>query len=448
MKRKKIYALFLVLTMVLMVGCGAQDDTQPTQNESEPTISAMTSYETYTTILESVAFMESSLQEFTALINDIDGNTDMTHTEIKVYETTWASIAIESRKWVTSLNDLIPSAEYAQAWENMVSFAESLDDIAHKLSNWDTNNDGEYTSSECSSVVQYCLDSCAEASETYFQPFSEQFLAIPEPEAPAYIPNVDSAQNTAGFGVIDNHYEFSKGSLPEYDTYEYSFTIQNNTGLDIEALYLICVITDLDGNLLGSSTSGFHNTIRNGKSVILEEVVFLTDYDVPFCIVPDEFHYELEGEEMSYEVSVDPEDAELFTITITSANPESDDSHGSTDTGNKNNQGNNGTSTPFTNKFGTPTTKCAHTGCYNYIANSGDTNCCEEHSNRCIDCNKYIDEDAYWCVSCIAAAATPTCEACGKDATHTITGITGQTEYYCTEHYNEMKELLEWMENN
>lgn len=102
----------------------------------------------------------------------------------------------------------------------------------------------------------------------------------------------------------------------------------------------------------------------------------------------------------------------------------------------------------FTNKYGTSTTKCAHTGCTNYIANSGDTNCCKDHSNRCLDCNKYIDEDAYWCVSCIAAAATPTCEACSKDATYSIKGITGQTEYYCTEHYNEMLELLEWLENN
>jgi hypothetical protein len=102
----------------------------------------------------------------------------------------------------------------------------------------------------------------------------------------------------------------------------------------------------------------------------------------------------------------------------------------------------------FTNKYGTSTTKCAHTGCSNYIANSGDTNCCKEHSNRCLDCNKYIDEDAYYCISCIAAAATPSCEACSKDATYSIKGLTGQTEYYCTEHYNDMKDLWEWLENN
>lgn len=58
----------------------------------------------------------------------------------------------------------------------------------------------------------------------------------------------------------------------------------------------------------------------------------------------------------------------------------------------------------FTNKFGTAKTKCAHSGCNNYIAKSGDTNCCTTHSRRCIDCNCYIDEDAMWCIACIEKA--------------------------------------------
>lgn len=58
----------------------------------------------------------------------------------------------------------------------------------------------------------------------------------------------------------------------------------------------------------------------------------------------------------------------------------------------------------FANKFGTSTTICAHSGCNNYIAPSGDTNCCITHSNRCLECNTYIDEDAAWCMSCLEKA--------------------------------------------
>ena len=71
--------------------------------------------------------------------------------------------------------------------------------------------------------------------------------------------------------------------------------------------------------------------------------------------------------------------------------------------GAQNNSSNN-TSGSFTNKYGTKTTKCAHSGCTNYIANSGDTNCCTAHSKRCLECYKYIDEDATYCMSCIRSA--------------------------------------------
>ncbi len=58
----------------------------------------------------------------------------------------------------------------------------------------------------------------------------------------------------------------------------------------------------------------------------------------------------------------------------------------------------------FTNSYGTSTTKCAHKGCNNYIASSGNTNCCETHSHKCLECGKYIDEDAMYCMSCLKKA--------------------------------------------
>lgn len=62
------------------------------------------------------------------------------------------------------------------------------------------------------------------------------------------------------------------------------------------------------------------------------------------------------------------------------------------------------TKTQFTNGYGTPTTKCAHPGCNEYIAPSGNTNCCVKHSNRCLDCGRYCDEDAMYCIDCLEKA--------------------------------------------
>jgi uncharacterized membrane protein len=58
----------------------------------------------------------------------------------------------------------------------------------------------------------------------------------------------------------------------------------------------------------------------------------------------------------------------------------------------------------FTNKYGTATTICNHSGCTNTIATSGDTNCCTVHSNKCAECGCYIDEDALFCIDCLLEA--------------------------------------------
>ena len=58
----------------------------------------------------------------------------------------------------------------------------------------------------------------------------------------------------------------------------------------------------------------------------------------------------------------------------------------------------------FTNLYGTPTTKCSHPGCNRTIADSGDTNCCTRHSATCLNCGKYIDEDAMYCMDCITSS--------------------------------------------
>ncbi len=34
------------------------------------------------------------------------------------------------------------------------------------------------------------------------------------------------------------------------------------------------------------------------------------------------------------------------------------------------------------------------------------------------------------------------CEECSKEGTHELIGLSGQTEYYCTEHYNELIDLI------
>lgn len=76
----------------------------------------------------------------------------------------------------------------------------------------------------------------------------------------------------------------------------------------------------------------------------------------------------------------------------------------------------------FTNAYGSATTKCAHPGCNNLIASSGDTNCCTVHSKKCLECGKYIDEDATYCISCLEKAAASNKESSSSSASTISSG--------------------------
>lgn len=86
----------------------------------------------------------------------------------------------------------------------------------------------------------------------------------------------------------------------------------------------------------------------------------------------------------------------------------------------------------FSNKFGTMSTKCVHPDCDMNIVTSGDSNCCIIHSNRCGNCNCYIDGDAMYCMDCMTGAlsnknssSNNKCYMCGADAYYKY------GSYYC-----------------
>ena len=87
----------------------------------------------------------------------------------------------------------------------------------------------------------------------------------------------------------------------------------------------------------------------------------------------DDYSYSYENDDNDYNYSYDDDDADDYSY--------------------------------FSNKYGSKTTKCAQSGCSNYIASSGDTAYCVTHSNKCLDCRCYIDGDAMYCMDCLSDAA-------------------------------------------
>lgn len=224
--------------------------------------------------------------------------------------------------------------------------------------------------------------------------------------------------------VVDAEATFDKGSSSEYDRYEYSFTVKNDSKYDLESFSIQCVITDLDGNILGTETQWIHNTVASGKSARLEGAVYLTDYDLPFCIVPDKFSYDGNGDSYVYEVEADASNAEQFTIQIESSRQEKSYASDYADSDYSNNYictecGKNATNS-YKNPF------------------SGKTEYyCNTHYQEILNIIDMMESDVG-----NSSQSKHTCEECSKEGTYEYESFTGQTEYYCTEHYNELMDML------
>ena len=84
---------------------------------------------------------------------------------------------------------------------------------------------------------------------------------------------------------------------------------------------------------------------------------------------------------------------------------------------------------------------CYNEGTYDIEGISGQTEYyCYSHYQEMQDIISYMEESVG-----SGSSSKHTCESCSKEGTHSIVGFSGETEYYCTEHYNEMVEILEML---
>lgn len=68
---------------------------------------------------------------------------------------------------------------------------------------------------------------------------------------------------------------------------------------------------------------------------------------------------------------------------------------------------------------------------------------CYDHYQEIQDIISMMEEDVG-----SGTASKHQCEECSKEGTREIVGFSGETEYYCTEHYNEMVEILNMLYGN
>ena len=152
---------------------------------------------------------------------------------------------------------------------------------------------------------------------------------------------------------------------------EYQLCVDEFKNMAYEMLYYFTMISEeRDIDELDTLTNNINNIVTQGMK---QALIYQTEATIAYMEANDG----------------DPDTIQNLKASIAENNSTNNIAHSS----------NSGI---FTNSYGSATTKCAHNGCYNTIASSGDTNCCIVHSNKCLNCGKYIDEDALFCMDCLS----------------------------------------------
>ena len=98
---------------------------------------------------------------------------------------------------------------------------------------------------------------------------------------------------------------------------------------------------------------------------------------------------------------------------------------------------------------------CAHSGCTNKVA-SGDTVYCSMHSNKCLNCGKYIDEDALYCMSCLKDSVSSKNSKNNYSSSYS-SSYSNEKGYYGSDGYynptdeeleQALKDAEEWLKDN
>lgn len=128
-----------------------------------------------------------------------------------------------------------------------------------------------------------------------------------------------------------------------------------------------------------------------------------------------------------------------------------DDNSDSDDSGSSSSSSHNSDSSDSSSSYSDSSSKaiehyCESDGCYKegteaITGFSGETEYyCYDHYQEIQDIISMMEEDVG-----SGTASKHQCEECSKEGTRELVGFSGETEYYCTEHYNEIIEILNMM---
>lgn len=136
------------------------------KQSSTSSSTSLTAEATMSVISAGLGITNDISQDFMDLIDDIKKDPHFDQKRAQSYEQPWKEWADKTDTFLTNLSDYQPDALLSDAWDDTMLLIGEMNNISHSLSNWDTNNDGQYLPDEMTDLVNGCREIILE-SEKY-----------------------------------------------------------------------------------------------------------------------------------------------------------------------------------------------------------------------------------------------------------------------------------------
>lgn len=228
------------------------------KQSSTSTSTSLTADATMSVISSGLGITNDISQDFMDLIDDIKKDPHFDQKRAQSYEQPWKEWADKTDTFLSNLSDYRPDDLLSDAWDNLILLVKEMNYVSHSLSNWDTNNDGQYLTDEMTDLVNGCREIIIE---------SDKYLCAIEAGIQTYSDSLNTSSNKTT--VVSGGYKASTDTTQSKNTSGTSSnkstgtSKSNNTGTNKSSNS-----TKKSSNSSNqySTTAGSHKCLECGKT--------------------------------------------------------------------------------------------------------------------------------------------------------------------------------------
>lgn len=161
--KKYFFAMLLIIIMCFVCACGADDSVNESMsvvgvdNDSKKDNSHVVRLNNE----DATKMFQEEFNKFNNVISGVDSainyyndNDFTTMEDIEAYEAKWESMSDELKMIQSDLTEKRPPKEYEEMWDGFATCMGELSSILAKGTNFNTNNDGQYTGDEMTALLR------------------------------------------------------------------------------------------------------------------------------------------------------------------------------------------------------------------------------------------------------------------------------------------------------